>query len=163
MPVTIRFATVDDIPAFVEAGRQIHATTRFSVYDYNAEKLSKALRAIIEDTRGSSCFIAALDAAGRPLGWIIGTMERQFYSDLPVASVIHFGVVPGRRMSGAGLRLLMAFRQWAENRGAFELNAGVSSGVDIERMDRFLKRLGFRLTGGNYALMLRLDLSAAVG
>jgi len=119
MPVTIRFATVDDIPAFVEVGR--------------------------------------------PVGWIIGTMERQFYSDLPVASVIHFGVVPGRRMSGVGLRLLMAFRQWAKNRGAFELNAGVSSGVEMDRMGRFFKRLGFRLTGGNYAMMLRLDLSMAIG
>ena len=57
-------------------------------------------------------------------------------------------------MSGAALRLLMAFRKWAENRGVFELSAGVNSGAHIERTDRFLRRLGFVQTGGNYALRL---------
>lgn len=49
---------------------------------------------------------------------------------------------------------LMAFRKWAENRGVFELCAGVNSGAHIERTDRFLRRLGFVQTGGNYALRL---------
>jgi hypothetical protein len=50
---------------------------------------------------------------------------------------------------------MVAFRQWAENRGAFELNAGVSSGVELQRMDKFFRRLGFRFTGGNYSLRLK--------
>jgi hypothetical protein len=70
-----------------------------------------------------------------------------------VASVIHYDVLPEKRMGGAGLRLLTAFRGWAENRSVFELSVGINSGTDIERMDKFLKRLGFRLTGGNYSLM----------
>jgi len=57
-------------------------------------------------------------------------------------------------MSGAGLKLLVAFRKWAENRGVFELSVGINSGVELEKMDRFLKKLGFRQTGGNYALSL---------
>lgn len=64
-------------------------------------------------------------------------------------------MLPEKRSTGAGLRLMVAFRQWAENRGAFELNAGVSSGVELQRMDKFFRRLGFRFTGGNYSLMLK--------
>jgi len=41
------------------------------------------------------------------------------------------------------------------NRGVFELSVGINSGVELEKMDRFLQRLGFRQTGGNYALSLR--------
>lgn len=57
-------------------------------------------------------------------------------------------------MSGAGLRLMSAFRTWAENRGAVELSAGVNSGAHIDKTDKFLRRLGFVQTGGNYALAL---------
>lgn len=52
------------------------------------------------------------------------------------------------------IKLMMAFRKWAENRKAAELVVGVTSGEDIERTDRFLKKIGFRLTGGNYAMPL---------
>ncbi len=76
------------------------------------------------------------------------------YTELPVASIIHYDVLPEKRMSGAGLKLLAAFRKWAESRGVFELSVGINSGTDIGRMDRFLKRLGFRLTGGKYSYML---------
>lgn len=57
-------------------------------------------------------------------------------------------------MSGAALRLISAFRKWAENRGAVELSAGVNSGAHIDKTDKFLRRLGFVQTGGNYALTL---------
>lgn len=84
----------------------------------------------------------------------IGCVERHFFSGRFVASVIHYSVLPEKRMGGAGLRLLMAFRKWAENRGAFEINAGVNSGTDLDKLDGFLRRLGFKLTGGNYSLAL---------
>ena len=57
--------------------------------------------------------------------------------------------------------LLTAFRKWTENRGAVELSAGGNSGVEMSRMDKFLRRLGFRQTGGNYALSLKGETSAA--
>ncbi len=71
-----------------------------------------------------------------------------------VASLMHYDVLPQKRMSGASLRLLKAFRKWAENRGAVELAVGVNSGDSIEKHDKFLKRLGFQPVGGNYALKL---------
>ncbi|MDD4855789.1 MAG: hypothetical protein PHU41_08110 [Sulfuricurvum sp.] len=49
---------------------------------------------------------------------------------------------------------MSAFRKWAENRGAVELSAGVNSGTHIDKTDKFLRRLGFIQTGGNYALAL---------
>ena len=41
-----------------------------------------------------------------------------------------------------------------ENRAAFEISAGVNSGYAMDKMDRFLRRLGFRQTGGNYSLVI---------
>lgn len=138
----------------------MHAMTRFAAYDFNADRVAQNLRAVIEAGQNAyktHCFFVAEDDAGRIFGALIGGVERHFFSDLLVASVIHYDVLPDRRMSGAGFKLLTVFRKWAENRGAFELSVGINSGVDLEKMDGFLKRLGFRLTGGNYALSLSSD------
>lgn len=153
----IRFATLNDVSACVEGGRRMHALTRFAAYDYNAQRVAQNLKAVIEtgqNVKRTHCFLVAEDDAGQIIGALIGCVERHFFSDLLVASVIHYDVLPEKRMSGAGLKLLTAFRKWAENRGVFELCVGINSGVELEKMDRFLQRLGFRQTGGNYSLPL---------
>lgn len=142
--------------------------TRFAAYDYNPERVALQLRAAIEtgqNRNGTHCFFVAEDSHGQPVGGLIGCVERHFFSEQLVASVVHYDVLPEKRMSGAGLRLLMAFRKWAENRGAVELNAGVNSGTDLEKMDRFLRKLGFQQTGGNYSLALTApsSLSTSMG
>lgn len=150
----IRFATIDDIPVFIELGKQVHSTTRFKDIGYNETRMAQQLRAVIDNPKGTHCFFVAENDKKEPLGWLIGCIESHLFSEVPIASVINYGVVPNKRMSGAGLRLLTAFRKWAENRGAVELNAGVNSGIELDKMDRFLRKLGFKLTGGNYSLSL---------
>lgn len=153
----IRFATLDDIPACIAIGRRMHAATRFAAYDYDAARVAQNLRAVIEtgqNAQGTHCFFVAESGAGEIVGALIGCVERHFFSELRVASVIHYDVLPDKRMGGAGLKLLTAFRKWAENRGVFELSVGINSGIHLDKMDRFLRRLGFRPTGGNYSLAL---------
>lgn len=153
----IRLATAHDIAAGVELGRRMHAITRFSAYDFNAQRVETQLRNLVtigQNARGSHCFLVAEDNAGQMTGALLGCIEQHFFSDLKVASVIHYVVLPERQMSGAGLRLLTAFRAWAVNRGVFELAVGINSGVEPEKSDRFLKRLGFQFNGGNYSARL---------
>lgn len=152
----IRLAKMEDIPALVELGRAIHAVTRFKQFEFNPERVAGNLMAVIQDQRGIYCFLVAEDASGVAVGGLVGCLERHVFSDQLVATLVHYDVLPEKRMGGAGLRLLTAFRKWAENRGAFELSAGISSGTDLNKMDRFMRRLGFQLTGGNYSLMLEV-------
>lgn len=154
----IRFATIEDVPTFVELGKRFHEMTRFHVYEYNADRVTEQLHAVIhngQNQKGTHCFFVAEDSSGQPVGGLIGCVEKHFFSDHLVASVIHYDVLPEKRMGGAGLKLLTAFRKWAENRGVAELSAGVNSGVGLEKMDRFLQRIGFKQTGGNYSLSLK--------
>ena len=53
------------------------------------------------------------------------------------------------------VRLLHAFRQWAENRGATEVMICMTTGVDIEKFDRFLRKLKFNYVGGNFSMRLK--------
>lgn len=157
----IRFATQEDIPALVEVGRRIHAETRFKQFAFRPDRVAENLAAVIKDTRGVHCFLVAEDSAGLAVGGLLGSIERHLFSDQFVATLIDLVVLPDKRMSGAGLRLMLAFRQWAENRGAGEVNAGVSSGVALERMDRFFRRLGFRFIGGNYSMTIKPVVTSA--
>lgn len=150
----IRFATLDDIPAFVELTPRFLSHTRFLSYEYNPERIATNLRAVIENTHGTHCFFVAEDADSNPVGCLIGCTERHFFSDQVVASVIHYDVLPEKRMGGAALKLLTAFKKWAENRSAFELAVGINSGTDLKQMDSFLRKLGFQMTGGNYSMTL---------
>lgn len=150
----IRFATPQDVPVIVELGRRFHALTRFCVYHYDTERTTLSLHAVLRNPRGGHCFFVAEDSTGETVGFLIGCIEQHFFSSQLVASVIHYDVLPEKRMGGAGVRLLMAFKQWAENRGAVELSAGVNSGTDLGKLDRFLRRMGFKMTGGNYSMML---------
>lgn len=156
----IRFATPEDLPSIVEVGQRFHAATRFAAYDYNSNRVANQLRAVLVNP-GTHCLLVAADSEGNIVGLLIGCIERHIFSDQPVASVIHYDVLPEKRMGGAGVRLLTAFRKWAENRSAYELSAGVNSGVNLDQTDRFLRRLGFHLTGGNYSLALRKHPPAA--
>jgi L-amino acid N-acyltransferase YncA len=150
----IRFATVEDVPIIVELGRSYHEATHFRSFDYQPDKVMENMRALIEGKRGTHCFFVAEDTPGQLIGGLIGCVENHLFSDQPVASILFYYVHPERRMNGAGMRLLAAFRRWAENRDALELCVGVNSGIQLKRVDRFLMRMGFRLTGGNYALPL---------
>lgn len=150
----VRFATLNDIDATVEMGRGVFIETRYKVYDYDVERVALTLRGIVESEKGAHCLFVATNSKEKIIGCLIGCVERHIFSDKLAASVIIFAVLPEHRMGGAGLKLLTAFKKWAENRGAFEITAGVSSGVDLGKMDRFLCKLGFQHTGGNYSMQL---------
>lgn len=160
----IRFATLNDIPAAVEVGRQMCAVTRYQRADFNAVRVADNLSAVITQgqQKGTYCFFVAEDHQGHIVGGLIGRTERHFFADFLVATVINYVVLPDRRMSGAGVRLLTAFRKWAQNRDVFELSVGINSGTDLPKLDKFLKRMGFQCVGGNYAMRIGKSASQPV-
>lgn len=60
----------------------------------------------------------------------------------------------GHVLDGQRDQRFTEFKKWAENRGAYELSTGVNSGTDPKRLDGFLRKLGFKCTGGNYTMVM---------
>ena len=52
------------------------------------------------------------------------------------------------------IKLLRILNDWAKAQKAEEVHVHVTSGVEPERTDRLLRRLGYRTYGGNYAVLL---------
>ena len=151
--MAVRLATQRDIPALIAIGQQIHAESRFQRMGYDADKLAHSAEQIIGSGQATHCcFVSEFD--GQLTGLFVGCIEEYFFSRARVAHSILMYVAPERRGGPTALRFLMAFRNWATNRNAAELTINVASGVSIARTDRFLKRVGLRLTGGNYSVAL---------
>ena len=152
--ITIREATLEDLPGLLELGREGVAESRFSALTFDPEHYTESLRGVILSEKNTHCLLLAVNAEGAPVGALLGALERYFFAAERVAGALGLYVTPASRGGPAAVKLITAFRRWALNRGAAELSIGVTSGLDLKRTDRFLRRLGFRASGANYVLRL---------
>jgi len=150
-------STEQDIEATWELSRALHRESRYAHLRMDKTKRADYLR---ENMLGKPDRFAMLIAEwrGRPVGYLTCAANRFLYGDDIIASCLAFYVPPAHRKTLLGgritVKLLDAYRRWAENRRAVEIQFHVTSGIDIAATDRFLRRAGFRQTGGNYALAL---------
>ena len=147
----IRFTrTEDDLQARVALSRQVNADCPDGL-PYDSAMVRKSLQRMMGQS--NRCLLQA-EIDGRVIGGLIGVVAPHPWSPALGASVESYFVLPEHRGSLAAVKLLHGFRRWAKAQGAVRLYVGVTSGRDIERVDKFLKRLGFRFSGGNYRAVI---------
>ena len=152
--MSIRKAKPDDIATLLDYFRAFHPESVFRHLALDEAKFAANMRQIIQDTSGAYCFFVADGEDGAAHGVLVGQIDTYYFSRDPVAKLIFYWVHPDHRYSPDSIKLMMAFRQWAENRQAKEMMIGVTSGEGIDLADRMLKKMGARLIGGNYSIVL---------
>ena len=150
----IRFASLQDVPAVVELGARMHQLTRFKTYPYRRERVAESLTQLIERGRGKYVFLLAEDGDQRIVGGLIAVLEQHIFSEQLTASVMHYDVLPEKRMGGYGVRLLKAFEQWCKNRKVVEINLGINSLTDMDSVAGFVRKMGYGKVGENFVLPL---------
>ncbi len=152
--MSIRNAKLDDIETLLDHFRAFHTGSVFRHLALDEAKFTGVMRQLIQDTSGAYCFFVSEGEDGAASGVLVGQIDCYYFSSDPVAKLIFYWVHPDHRNSPDSIRLMMAFRQWAENRHAREMMIGVTSGENINLTDRMLKNMGARLVGGNYSIVL---------
>jgi GNAT superfamily N-acetyltransferase len=148
--VSVRLAASEaDILAMIALGRAMHAEGRFKKFHYDEARLLATGRAALK--LGNPGIILA-ERNGELVGMATAVASEQFFSPAKVASLHLLYVRRDARHGRSGVLLLRALRRWAQAAGALELNISTTMGVDMARSDRFLRRLGFKQTGGNYVM-----------
>lgn len=148
--MTIRFATSQDVPALVALGKRMHAITRFRVFRYDEARVAQALHAVLGAGKGRYVCFVAEDSEKQVVGVLLAVLERHIFTDQLTASVMHYDVLPERRMGGYGVRLMRAFERWAANRKIVEISFGVNSGGGYAQVGAFARRIGFEVVGENF-------------
>lgn len=152
--MTIRSATVADVPALVHLGKRMHAITRFKVFNFDEARVAKALHDALTLGRSRYVCIVAEDGQGQVVGGLLAVLEQHIFSSLLTASVMHYDVLPEKRMGGHGVRLLKAFEQWCRNRKVVEVNLGINSLAEMDSVGRFVRKMGYSKVGENFVRTL---------
>lgn len=146
----IRFATLKDIPALVEGGRRMHQHTRFKSFIYDPSRVAATFTQLIERGQGKYAVMVAEDTQRSVVGALVAVLEQHIFSDQLVASVMHYDVLPEKRMGGHGVRLLKAFEQWCANRKVVEINMGINSLTEMDSVGQFVRKMGYDKVGENF-------------
>jgi GNAT superfamily N-acetyltransferase len=149
----IRFAQRADVPTIVEIGKTMVAESRFKRYGLNEQKAIGAAEGMLCNPR-SSCLLVACRSDGDIVGMLAGQAMEFFFGDGILVQDRWFYVLPEYRGSSAAVKLLMAFRQWAESRKADELCINMSVAIDMERFNKLMTHMGFMCCGSNFSLAL---------
>lgn len=150
----VRLAAMTDVDATLRLGVQMHAESRFRVYPMNLAKTRASMEKLIGNPLAGCILLAEHPRAG-VVGMLAGYVVDYFFSDALVAQDSYFFVHPDHRGSPAALKLLIAFRRWAENRNASELCINMSVDVEQERFNKFMSHMQFTPCGGNFVLPLK--------
>ena len=150
-------ATESDIEETLPLALAACAESRFREYPLDAERYRRFLaERFVADPVRYGFLIARHEE--RAVGMLTCHAQRLIFGDVTVVSCLWFYVLGSCRRTLLGgrvaLRLLDAGRRWALNRKAVEWQMHVTSGIHIGQTDRLFRRLGFRQTGGNYAMGL---------
>lgn len=142
----IRHAALEDVPALVALGRDMHdESPRFRGLPYDETQVTYVGRNLIENEDG---LVLVAEHDGQLAGMLAGVAVQHFFCAEFYATDLVFYVVPEHRGSSAAFRLLAQWRTHWRSRGVTELVLGVSTEVHPERTMRLYERLGYRRSGG---------------
>ncbi|MDD4950701.1 hypothetical protein [Sulfuricurvum sp.] len=151
--MTIRFATIEDISDILDLGEKMVEESRFRSFGLNREKMGKVLESMISETTQSVIIVAVID--NKIIGGLGGYAIDFFFCDVKIAQDRFFYIRSESRGSPAAIKILLAFRKWAEQHNAHELNINMSVAIEIERFNQMMGKLGFQCCGSNFSLPLK--------
>lgn len=95
-----------------------------------------------------------------PVGFIYCVFGEGIISDDSAITTVYFYYVKKEyRVSFLGgkisVNLMKGLVKWAKQKGAKEIMVHVTSGIEIQRANQFMGKMGFKTLGANYALSLQ--------
>lgn len=153
--ITVRFAKdEDDARSMLELGRDAFHATRMSAHPFDEGRTMALIR---KGMAGGAAVLLIARRGNEDVGFVAGQIGPALFSAARTATVVAFYIRPSVLNGQAAVKLIHAFRNWAQAAGADEVQVHVTSGIRMAETDSFMRRIGFRQTGGNYVQ----DVSAA--
>ncbi len=148
----MRLATLADVDALYPLGYAAYHEARYSAHPFDETKARQLSLRAVSDRERQAVIVAERD--GQLVGYCWGMAGEAMFSRAILGTIASIYVQPAARNGFAAVKLLHAFRNWARIKGCVEIHLNVTTGIRLARTDRFLRRLGFQQTGGNYILGL---------
>lgn len=150
---------MDDLPAFYDLAVKMHEKTIYSAIKPDRERIVKAYSRCVMSANGFAMVATAAtrtDEEGGLNGFLLGVVDELWWAPVRFASDLTFYFEDG----WDGKRLLARFIAWAADRKVREINMGLSSGVDADRLGEMYEAQGLHRVGGIYTGFVK-DLEVA--
>ena len=137
--MTIREATLEDIPDLIDMGMRFHAGSAYSaLLQPSKAVVASSLRMLIESDSGA---VFVQEREGELTGAILGIIVPHFVTGETVLGELSWWVDEGHR--GAGLRLLAKLEGWARENGATK--STVIEPMGNPRIGQVYERMGYQM------------------
>lgn len=159
--IALRFAEAKaDLDKVYPLMVELHESSRFHSIPLSREKCNRFAGRAFEYPDWHALVLAEID--DEPIGFIFCSLSEFLVgTDALLTSVMAFYVGQRHRSTMIGgkaaIRLLSTVIEWSKIRGSQEVMIHVTSGIDIQRTDRFLRRANFKVIGANYTFQLTSD------
>lgn len=135
------------------AGRA-HAESRFSYITFAPNKVRSIFEIAISNPKKHAIFLASKNQ--NPIGFAYCSVGEYHIGVGSLVTTIHnINVIKEVRHSFRGGRvaigLFRGVESWSRARSSQEILFHVTSGVDLERTHKFIKKIGYKFVGGSYA------------
>lgn len=138
----IREARHDDIEALLALAKEMHAESpRYSLLRFSADKVTGLFRRLIDSPDG---LLLVADSGGEISGAIAAMVTPHWFSDDLVSTDIGLFMLPRHRGGMTAVRLMRGYIEWAKFKGALQIQAGISTGVQVEEAAALYRRMGLK-------------------
>ncbi len=144
----VRRAEVQDLDKLVNIGEIFQKESPLhGLQKFDKEKTTNFAKHMI--TGDNHCAFL-VETEGKIHGFIAGGLRSMYYSSEQYLSEYVYYVTQDSRGSLAAKLLLDSFYDWGRENGAKAVEVGISTAIDPERADRFMKKMGFNYMGANF-------------
>lgn len=145
----IRPATHDDIDRLTELGEQMHVESRFADLPIDRSKVRALFAHLIESPDG---LLIVSEKDGEVIGGFAGYVCEHYFARTTVAQDFGLFIAPEFRGGLSAPRLLKAYIDWAKEKGAAMIQAGITTGVHVEASTQLYLRMGFQPAGNLFEI-----------
>jgi len=108
--------------------------------------LTNAASTIVDD---SGCFLVAYDNL-KPVGFLWGCARALPWSKEKLAFDTILYVIPEKRKTSVGYKLMNSWEEWAREHNAVEVQISIASGIHEDSSVTFFKKMGYHYIGQQY-------------
>lgn len=147
--MTIRPATIDDLPYIINLAADMHAESRYRNLTFRADRLGHLAAMMIGDDDG---LVLVAEHQGDIVGGMIAqVMRNHWFAGEPVAYEYGVFIQPEHRGRMMGVTMVKRFVAWAEEKGAAMIDLAITTGITAPRTGAIYEKLGFAKVGAIYS------------
>jgi GNAT superfamily N-acetyltransferase len=134
------------VQELIDMGREFHRESSMHWLPYDEKKVASICYQSLTAPDRNVCLVAEHGIDGI-IGSVCGVLVPYYFNDEKIAQDRWLFVDSLHRGSSAGMKLMRWFYKWAKMKGATEVCVAPSVGIEPEKTEAWLNRIGYETAG----------------